>query len=49
MAFVVLLLSDVKKQMEITFHNYKLKKLNKSKFIACFYQDVNSLNILIIN
>ncbi len=46
--FVVFLLSDVEKQMEIT-HNYKLKKLNKSKFVACFYQDVHSLNRLIVN
>jgi hypothetical protein len=47
-SFVVFLLSDVEKQMEIT-HNYKPKKLNKSKFVACFYQDVRSMNVLIIN
>jgi hypothetical protein len=28
-AFVVFLLSQVKKQMEITFHNYKLKRETK--------------------
>jgi hypothetical protein len=44
--FVVFLLSDVKKQMEITSHNYKLKK---SKVAACFYQNANPLNILIVN